>query len=378
MYATTRQEAENSNTAVTNTLSILGYYAWVLFDSGTTHSFISTNLVKHARVEVEPLGYGLSVGTPAGVSMEAFERVKDSQLCVSNHMMNVMLIVLIMTNFDVILGMKWLAKNHASIDCFNKEVVFRPPGQPSFKFKGTRVEMVPKIISALKARRMLSQGDWGILAHVVELGRTEASINSVPVVREFADVFLEDLPSLPPDWELRIKESDIPKIAFRTRYGHYEFRVMLFGLTNASATFMGWMNEVFKEFLDSIMIVFINDILVYYKTKEQHKKHLRKVLTTLRMNKLFAKFCKCELWAKQIGFLGHVVSHMGITIDPAKIEAVKNWPRPTTVTEVQSFLGLAGYYRQFVQGFSKIATPLTGLTKKGKLFTWNDQCEDNF
>ena len=197
MYATTRQEAENSNMTVTSTLSILGYYAWVLFDSGTTHTFISTNLVKHARVEVEPQGYGLSVGTPAGVSMEAFERVKDSQFCVSNHTMNVMLIVLDMTNFDVILGMKWLAKNHASIDCFNKEVVFRPPGQPSFKFKGTRVEMVPKIISTLKARRTLSQGAWGILAHVVEFVLTEASINSVPVVREFADVFLEDLPSLP-------------------------------------------------------------------------------------------------------------------------------------------------------------------------------------
>ena len=178
--------------------------------------------------------------------------------------------------------------------------------------------------------------------------------------------------------KLRIKESDIPKIAFRTRYGHYEFRVMSFGLTNASTTFMGLMNKVFREFFDSFMIVFIDDILVYYKTREQHKKHLRKVLTTLRMNKLFAKFCKCEFWAKQVGFLGHVVSHMGITVDPAKIEAVTNWPRPTTVTEVQSFLGLAGYYRRFVQGFSKIATPLTELTKKGKSFTWNDQCDDSF
>ncbi|XP_023520279.1 uncharacterized protein LOC111783587 [Cucurbita pepo subsp. pepo] len=170
MYATTRQEAENSNTTVTSTLSIPWYYARVLFDFGSTHSFISTNLVKHARVEVEPLGYGLSVGTLAGVSMEAFERVKDCQLCVSNHMMDVTLIVLDMANFDVILGMEWLAKNHASIDCFNKEVVFRPPGQPSFKFKGTRAGTVSRIVSALKARKMLSQGAWGILAHVVELG----------------------------------------------------------------------------------------------------------------------------------------------------------------------------------------------------------------
>ena len=205
MYATTCQEAENSNTAVTGTLSILGYYARVLFDSGSTHSFISTNLVKHARVEVEPLGYGLSVGTPAGVSMEAFKRVKDCQLCVSNHTMDVTLIVLDMTNFDVILGMEWLAKNHASIDCFNKEVVFRPPGQPSFKFKGTREGTVSRIVSALKARKMLSQGAWRILAHVVELGRIEASINSVPVVREFVDVFPEDLPSLRPEREMEFE-----------------------------------------------------------------------------------------------------------------------------------------------------------------------------
>ncbi|XP_022932239.1 uncharacterized protein LOC111438602 [Cucurbita moschata] len=138
MSATTREKAENSNTAVTSTLSILGYYARVLFDSRSTHSFISTNLVKYTRVEVELLGYGLSVGTPVGVSMEAFERVKDCQLCVSNHTMDVTLIVLDMANFDVILRMEWLAQNHASIDCFNKEVVFRPPGQPSFKFKGGR------------------------------------------------------------------------------------------------------------------------------------------------------------------------------------------------------------------------------------------------
>ena len=121
--------------------------------------------------------------------MEAFERVKDCQLCVSNHTMDVTLIVLDMTSFDVILEMEWLAKNHASIDCFNKEVMFRPPSQPSFKFKGTKVGMVLRIVSALKARKMLSQGACGILAHVVELGRTKASINSVPVVREFVDVF---------------------------------------------------------------------------------------------------------------------------------------------------------------------------------------------
>ena len=147
-------------------------------------------------------------------------------------------------------------------------------------------------------------------------------------------------------YQLRIKESDISKTAFHTRYGHYKFRVMSFGLTNAPAAFMGLMNKVFREFY--FVIVFIDDILAYSKTREQHEEHLGKVLITLRTNKLFAKFSKCEFWAEQVGFLGHVVSRMGITVDPAKIEAVTNWPRPTTVTEVRSFLGLAGYYRRFV------------------------------
>ena len=143
--------------------------------------------------------------TPTGVSMEAFKRVKDYKLCLSNHTMDVMLIVLDMTNFDVILGMKWLAKNHPCIDFFNKVVVIRPPSQPSFKFKRTRVEMVLKIVSVLKARKMLPQGAWGILAHVELLGRTEASINSVPIVREFTDVFPEDLPSLPSNREVEFE-----------------------------------------------------------------------------------------------------------------------------------------------------------------------------
>ena len=147
---------------------------------------------------------------------------------------------------------------------------------------------------------------------------------------------------------------------------------MSFGLTNAPAAFMELMNKVFREFLDNFVIIFIDDILVYSKTREQHEEHLRKVLTTLRMNQLFAKFSKCEFWAEQVRFLGHVVSSMEITVDPTKIEAVTNWPRPTTVTEVRSFLGLVGYYRRFVKDFSKIVTPLTELTKKGKSFTWND------
>ncbi|KAL4028422.1 hypothetical protein IC575_011619 [Cucumis melo] len=131
--------------------------------------------------------------------------------------------------------------------------------------------------------------------------------------------------------QLRIKDEDVPKTAFRSRYGHYEFIVMSFGLMNAPAVFMDLMNRVFREFLDTFVIVFIDDILIYSKTEAEHEEHLRMVLQTLRDNKL--KFSKCEFWLKQVSFLGHVVSKAGVSVDPAKIEAVTGWTRSSTVSE---------------------------------------------
>ncbi|KAL4013763.1 hypothetical protein IC575_025946 [Cucumis melo] len=133
--------------------------------------------------------------------------------------------------------------------------------------------------------------------------------------------------------QLRIKDGDVPKTAFRSRYGHYEFIVMSFCLTNAPAVFVDLMNRVFREFLDTFVIVFIDDILIYSKTEAEHEEHLRIVLQTLRDNKLYAKFSKCEFWLKQVSFLGHVVSKAGVSVDPAKIEAVTGWTRPSTVSE---------------------------------------------
>ncbi|KAL0545085.1 hypothetical protein IC582_020226 [Cucumis melo] len=178
--------------------------------------------------------------------------------------------------------------------------------------------------------------------------------------------------------QLKIRDGDIPKTAFRSRYGHYEFIVMSFGLTNAPAVFMDLMNRVFKDFLDSFVIVFIDDILIYSKTEAEHEEYLHQVLETLRANKLYAKFSKCEFWLKKVTFLDHVVSSEGVSVDPAKIEAVTNWPRPSTVSEIRSFLGLAGYYRRFVEDFSRIAGPLTQLTRKGTPFVWSLACESSF
>ena len=158
--------------------------------------------------------------------------------------------------------------------------------------------------------------------------------------------------------QLRIRESNIPKTKFRTRYEHYEFLVMSFGLTNAPVAFMDLMNRVFHPYLAWFVIVFIDDILVYSRSELEHERHLDSVLQTLRQHQLYAKFDKCEFWLSQVGFLGHVVSADDIYVDSQKVEVVANCEQPTTVTEVRSFLGLAGYYRRFIEGFSKIAGPL--------------------
>ncbi|GJU16547.1 putative nucleotidyltransferase, ribonuclease H [Tanacetum coccineum] len=178
--------------------------------------------------------------------------------------------------------------------------------------------------------------------------------------------------------QLRVHEDDIPKTAFRTRYGHFEFTVMPFGLTNAPAVFMDLMNRVCKPYLDKFVIVFIDDILIYSKTKEDHEVHLRLVLELLRKEKLYAKFSKCEFWLQEVHFLGHVVNQSGIHVDPSKIEAVKNWKAPTTSSEIRSFLGLAGYYRRFIANFFKIAKPLTSLTQKNQKYVWGVEQEEAF
>ncbi|GJV29521.1 putative reverse transcriptase domain-containing protein [Tanacetum coccineum] len=178
--------------------------------------------------------------------------------------------------------------------------------------------------------------------------------------------------------QLRIREEDIPITAFRTRYGHYEFQVMPFGLTNAPAVFMDLMNRVCKPYLDKFVIVFIDDILIYSKNKEEHGEHLKTILNLLRSEKLYAKFSKCDFWLDSVQFLGHVIDSSGVHVDPAKIEAIKNWAAPTTPTEVRQFLGLAGYYRRFIKEFSLISKPLTKLTQKNKPYVWGDDEEEAF
>src|SRR4051812_16147214 len=153
---------------------------------------------------------------------------------------------------------------------------------------------------------------------------------------------------------------------------------MSFGLTNAPATFSRMMNSIFMEYLDKFVVVYLDDILIYSKNKEEHAEHLRLVLMKLREHRLYAKFSKCEFWLPEVTYLGHVIFAKGIAVNPERVQAVLDWTPPESVKQVRSFLGLASYCRHFVENFSKVAKPLTEILKKDKKFLWTPKCEESF
>jgi hypothetical protein len=179
-------------------------------------------------------------------------------------------------------------------------------------------------------------------------------------------------------WQIPISSDDVPKTAFRTRYGHFEWLVLPFGLTNAPAAFMDLMHKIFHDLLDWGMVIFLDDILIYSKSADEHERLLREVFTRLRENKLYAKESECELWRTEVTFLGHVINKHGVSMEASKIAAVTQWPRPKDPSDIRSFLGLAGFYRRFIHRFFHIASPLTDLLVKGAKFEWLDAHEHAF
>ena len=457
-------------------------------DPGSTHSFISIPFTERHQIESQPIDGRMVVSVPNGDTMISGRIVLGSRLVIQNKDFSADFIVLGIHDFDIVLGMDWLSKHRATLDCYKKEVRLIRPEEPCVIFRGIRREIAPSLINAMTASKMLRKGCQGYLAFVVDRRQEGTRLEDIPIVKEFLDVFPDDISGLPPDREveftidlipgtelisippyrmdpvelrelkaqleellskgyirpsispwgapilfmkkkdgslrlcidyrqlnrvtirnqyplpridelfdqlqgsrvyskidlrsgyhqLRVQERDVPKTAFRTRYGHYEFLVMPFGLTNAPTAFMDLMNRVFQPYLDKFVIVFINDILVYSGSSEEHSEHLRIVLQTLRELQLYAKLSKCQFWLDRVAFLGHVISVEGVSVDPKKIEAVVNWKPLKNVSEVRSFLGLAGYYRKFVEGFSKIAAPLTKLTRKDVKYDWVDACQQSF
>ena len=178
--------------------------------------------------------------------------------------------------------------------------------------------------------------------------------------------------------QLRVREADIPRTTFRMQYGHLEFTMMPFGLTHALTTFMDLMHRVFQPYLDWFFMVFVDDILIYAKSKEEHEDHLRIVLQALRDHRLYAKFSKCEFWLTEVRLFSHVVSASGVLVDPKKVEAVIGWERLKSIFEICGFLGLVGYYRRFIKDFSRLAVLMKKLTLKEVKFEWNDVCERVF
>jgi hypothetical protein len=473
-YALTTDEAAASATAITGTLSVCGLPAFALVDSGSTHSIVSADFARCMGNVCRSFDCEYVIATPVGIDLFSHQCLIGCDVSVGDQCLPADLIVLGITDFDVVLGMDWLEQNYANIDCRSKMVTFAIPGLPRFCFYGDRNGRDIPMISALHACRLMQQGCEGYIAYLLNPSGSASSLGDIPVVSEYPDVFPEELPGLPPEreidfsielvpgtapisrapyrmsaselaelkkqlaelldkgfirpsaspwgapvlfvkkkdgslrlcidyrqlnqvtiknkyplpriddlfdqlqgaavfskidlrsgyYQLRVRPEDVPRTAFRTRYGHFEFLVMPFGLTNAPAAFMDLMNRVFQPYLDRFVIVFIDDILVYSRSEAEHVEHLRIVLQILRDRELYAKLDKCEFWLSQIHFLGHVVSKDGVAVDPSKVEAVLRWERPKNATEIRSFLGLAGYYRRFIEGFAKIASPLTKLTRK--------------
>ncbi|GKD37160.1 putative reverse transcriptase domain-containing protein, partial [Tanacetum coccineum] len=356
-YMLRDKNAHQDPNVVTGTFLLNQHLARVLFDSGADKSFVSISLASMLNIPPITLDTTYDIGMANGNLVGTNTIIQGCTLILLNQPFKIDLMPIKLGSFDVVISMDWLSKYHARIICDEKVVHIPIDGETLI-----------------------------IGAQVMEKKSDKKRLEDIPVVREFPEVFPEDLPGLPPVrqvefqidlipgvapvaqapyrlapsemfeclleidlrsgyHQLRVRDEDIPKTAFRTRYGHYEFQVMPFGLTNAPAVFMDLMNHVCKPYLDKFVIVFIDDILIYSRNKEEHKDHLRIILELLKKEKLYAKFSKCDFWISIVQFLRHMIDSQGIHVDPAKIEAVKVWAYPTTATEVRQFLGLASYYR---------------------------------
>nr|GEV98339.1 putative reverse transcriptase domain-containing protein [Tanacetum cinerariifolium] len=455
-------EQDQGPNVVMGTFLLNNRYATVLFDLGSDKSFMNTSF-SHL-IDIDPVRLNTSYEFELADGRVGSTNIvlKGCTINLVGHLFKIDLMPIELGTFDVIKGMDWLVEQDTVIVC-GKKVVHVPYKNKTLVVKGDRGTSRLKVISCIKARKFIERGSQLFVAHVTEKEPQEKRIEDVPIIRVFPEVFPDDLPGLPPPWQvefridlvpgaalvarapyrsspwgapvlfvkkkdgsfrmcidyrelnkltvknryplpriddlfdqlqgssvyskidlqtgyhqLRIREEDIPITAFRTRYGHYEFRVMPFGLTNARAVFMDLMNRVCKPYLDKFVIVFIDDILIYSKDKEEHEKHLKTILELLKREQLYVKFSKCDFWLESVQFLGHVIDSEGVYVDPVKFAAIKNWATPTTSTEVRQFLGLAGYYRRFIKGFSLISKPLTKLTQKNKKFEWETETEEAF
>ncbi|GKD04895.1 putative reverse transcriptase domain-containing protein [Tanacetum coccineum] len=331
-YALGGRDASPDSNVITGTFLLNNRYATILFDTGVDRIFISNTFSALMDITPTTLENHYDVELADGKIIGVNTIIRGFTLNFMNHPFNIDLMPVPLGSFNAIIGIDWVTKYHGVIIC-DEKIVRVPYGG----------EMIDDLFDQLQGSSVYSKIDLRSGYH-----------------------------------QLRVREEDILKTAFRTRYGHYEFQVMPFGLTNAPAVFMDLMNRVCKPYLDKFVIVFIDDILIYSKNKEEHEEHLKLILELLKKEELYAKFSKCEFWIPKVQFLGHVIDSKGIHVDPAKIESIKDWASPKNATEIRQFLGLAGYYRRFIEGFSKIAKPMTKLTQKNVKFDWGEKEEAAF
>ncbi|GKB57640.1 putative reverse transcriptase domain-containing protein, partial [Tanacetum coccineum] len=426
----------NSN-VVTGTFLLNNHYALILFDTGADRSFVSTAFSSLIDIIPTTLDHGYDIELADGRIIWVNTLIRGCTLNFLNHPFNIDLMPVEISSFDVIIGMDWLSKYHAVIVCdeklvrvpFDNEIlIFHDDGSNNghesrfniilctktqkYLLKGCpiflahdllgipptrqvefKIDLMPGVAPVARAPYQLAPSEmkellnqlkelsdkgfirpnsspWG--APVLFVNKKDGSFRMCIDYQELNKLIVKNRYPLPRIddlfdqlqgstvyskidlrsgyHQLRVREEDIPKTAFRTRYGHYEFQVMPFGLTNAPAVFMDLMNRVCKPYLDKFVIVFIDDILIYSKNKQEHEKHLKLILELLKKEQLHAKFSKCEFWIPRVQFLGHVIDSQG----------------------------LAGYYRRFIKGFSKIAKPMTKLTQKKVKFDWGDKAEAAF
>ncbi|GJZ52943.1 putative reverse transcriptase domain-containing protein [Tanacetum coccineum] len=374
-------------------------YASILFDTGADRSFVSTTFSSLIDITPTTLDHYYDVEQAGGKIIGINTIIRGCTLNFLNHPFNINLMPIELGSFDVIISMDWLSKYHAVIDCaekietkdksgekqlkdvpivrdFPKVFPEELPGLPPTRQVEFQIDLMPGTAPVARAPYRLAP------SKMKELSEQLQELSDKGFIRPSsspwgAPVLIDDLfdqlqgsnvyskINLRSGYhQLRVREEDISKTAFRTRYGNYEFQVMPFGLTNAPAVFMDLMNRVCKPYLDKFVIVFIDDILIYSKNKKEHEEHLKTILELLKKEELYAKFSKCEFWIPKVQFLGHVIDSQGIYVDPTKIKSIKDWASPKNPMEICQFVGLVGYYRRFIEGFSKIAKPMTKLTQK--------------
>ncbi|GKB54574.1 putative reverse transcriptase domain-containing protein [Tanacetum coccineum] len=384
------EEACKDPNIMTGTFTLNDHYVTTLFDSGADYSFVSTTFIPLLDIEPSDLGFSYEIEIASGQLVEIDKVIKGCKLEIEGHVFDINLIPFGIVRITLLDGKVLRVLGEKPEENVRQLM--------SAKAKEKKQEEIVVVRDFLEDKGFIrpSSSPWG--APILFVKKKDESFRMCIDYRELNKLTIKNRYPLPMIddlldqlqgsqyfskidlrfgyHQLRVHEDDIPKNAFRTRYGHFEFTIIPFGLTKALAVFMDLMNRVCRSYLDKFVIVFIDDILIYYKTREEHEEHLRLVLELLKKERLYEKFSKCEFWLREVRFLRHVINGDGIHVDPSKIEAVRNWEAPRTLSEVRSFLGLAGYYCRFIKNFSKIGKPLTVLTKNSRTFDYGEDLEN--